>query len=483
MKSISITSSIAVMMGVLTLSSATEAKSGSCPDQTEAKHVLLFSIDGLHQADLAEYIAAKPESTLASLVDSGVEFTNADTSKPSDSFPGLMAQLTGGHPITTGVWYDIWYDRSLYTPGSDCTGAPGTITTFTQLIDIDPKDINGGGSTNVTALPRILKDGKCEPLYPHQYPRVNNLFQVARSHGLVTAWADKHTAAYDIARGTDGQGLTELYVPEIASVPVEVGPTIAYDNLHANAFLNWIKGKDALGEKQIGIPSVFGGNFQAVNVAQKNVGTPSAALSQAIDSVDTSLGKVVDGLKDAGTYKNSVIIISAINGNAPRNMSEIKRVNPAILPAVLGNVSISYTLTHDAGMFFLANQSDTFKAASSAYANADKVHLTTLWAGEGLRIAGFGDPAKDPRVPDIMFQSEPGTLFDIDPAHIAVHGGFNLDDTNVPLIVSSPLLEKQKRTEHVETTQIAPTILCLLGLDPNELEAVQIEGTEVLPIF
>ena len=33
----------------------------------------------------------------------------------------------------------------------------------------------------------------------------------------------------------------------------------------------------------------------------------------------------------------------------------------------------------------------------------------------------------------------------------------------------------------VETTQIAPTVLRLLGLNPNALEAVQEEGTQVLP--
>ncbi len=33
----------------------------------------------------------------------------------------------------------------------------------------------------------------------------------------------------------------------------------------------------------------------------------------------------------------------------------------------------------------------------------------------------------------------------------------------------------------VETTQIAPTILKALGLDPRALQAVRIEGTEVLP--
>ena len=33
----------------------------------------------------------------------------------------------------------------------------------------------------------------------------------------------------------------------------------------------------------------------------------------------------------------------------------------------------------------------------------------------------------------------------------------------------------------VEITQIAPTILQLLGLNPRSLQAVQIEGTRVLP--
>jgi hypothetical protein len=33
----------------------------------------------------------------------------------------------------------------------------------------------------------------------------------------------------------------------------------------------------------------------------------------------------------------------------------------------------------------------------------------------------------------------------------------------------------------VETTQVAPTILKLLGFDPDELDAVRKEGTPVLP--
>jgi len=59
--------------------------------------------------------------------------------------------------------------------------------------------------------------------------------------------------------------------------------------------------------------------------------------------------------------------------------------------------------------------------------------------------------------------------------------GFAHDDTNVMLLVSNPNLHARRITTFVETTQVAPTILKLLGLDPNSLDAVRKEGTPVLP--
>jgi arylsulfatase A-like enzyme len=49
------------------------------------------------------------------------------------------------------------------------------------------------------------------------------------------------------------------------------------------------------------------------------------------------------------------------------------------------------------------------------------------------------------------------------------------------LLVSNPALRAITVTSFVETMQVAPTILTLLGLDPNSLDAVRIEGTPVLP--
>jgi arylsulfatase A-like enzyme len=65
---------------------------------------------------------------------------------------------------------------------------------------------------------------------------------------------------------------------------------------------------------------------------------------------------------------------------------------------------------------------------------------------------------------------------------IAEHGGANPADRDVPIVVYAPgAVQPQRQDESVETTQIAPTILTLLGLDPRALQAVRIEGTEVLP--
>ena len=89
------------------------------------KHVAYFSIDGFHGSDVVKYVAKRPQSTIAQLVSTGFEYTNAFTSAPSDSFPGTINQFTGASPRTTGVWYDDTFDRAFFPPGSDCTGTPG----------------------------------------------------------------------------------------------------------------------------------------------------------------------------------------------------------------------------------------------------------------------------------------------------------------------------------------------------------------------
>ncbi|MFP3589290.1 alkaline phosphatase family protein, partial [Paraburkholderia sp. SIMBA_055] len=83
---------------------------------TEVRHVLLISVDGLHEQDVARCIAANTCPNMALLAKSGVTYTNAYTPGLSDSFPGLAALVTGGLPKSAGLFYDVSYDRTLYAP-------------------------------------------------------------------------------------------------------------------------------------------------------------------------------------------------------------------------------------------------------------------------------------------------------------------------------------------------------------------------------
>ncbi|MFE2285588.1 hypothetical protein ACFXDJ_15640 [Streptomyces sp. NPDC059443] len=64
---------------------------------------------------------------------------------------------------------------------------------------------------------------------------------------------------------------------------------------------------------------------------------------------------------------------------------------------------------------------------------------------------------------------------------IAEHGGSSADDLNVPLVISGASTPRGLRLPvKVETKEIAPTVLSLLGLDPCSLQAVRQEHTRTL---
>jgi arylsulfatase A-like enzyme len=61
------------------------------------------------------------------------------------------------------------------------------------------------------------------------------------------------------------------------------------------------------------------------------------------------------------------------------------------------------------------------------------------------------------------------------------HGGTSKDDVHVGLLVWQAGLAAANVQDNVTTTQVAPTVVKLLGLDPTLLDGVNAEGTPVLP--
>jgi hypothetical protein len=120
---------------------------------------------------------------------------------------------------------------------------------------------------------------------------------------------------------------------------------------------------------------------------------------------------------------------------------------------------------------------DTIEHAIRALYGAS---LQTMFNAPGIPKE-FGGNGGDSRTPDIIVQPNVGVTYTSSSKKQAEHGSFAHDDTNVMLLVSKPGLPAGEITSFVETTQVAPTILQALGLDPGRLDAVRAEGTPVLP--
>jgi len=106
--------------------------------------------------------------------------------------------------------------------------------------------------------------------------------------------------------------------------------------------------------------------------------------------------------------------------------------------------------------------------------------LAQIYAGQQA-AEFFGVPYSDPRYPDVFGRVQVGVVY-TGGSKIAEHGGDNPADRKVPILIYAPgTAHPNMSNQSVETTQVAPTILQLLGLNPNSLQAVDQEGTQVLP--
>lgn len=380
--------SLSVALLILTMS-LTSGANATDHGTHHIKHVLLISVDGMHAVDLKN--CANGISTvdngepycpaMAALRRSGINYLAANTSKPSDSFPGLTAIVTGGSPALTGVYYDVAYSRNYDAPalttGNGLAAGPctpnamptGTTTEYEEGIDIDQTKLNGGapgasltdGGIASIDPRRLVRDPShgCSPVYPWQFVRANSIFSVIHQAGGYTAWSDKHPAYASVASGIGPAALNDFYGPEINSnvigLPGVTTPTgiscatvrdpggdlsawtnsfeniQCYDTLKVDAILNEIDGKDHLGTRTTEVPTIFGMNFQAVSVGQKLIeksngvtggyldaaGTPGPALLDEFKFVDAAIGAFVRELKTRGLYDTTLIVVTAKHGQSP----------------------------------------------------------------------------------------------------------------------------------------------------------------------
>jgi hypothetical protein len=551
------------------------------------KHVLLISVDGMHQSDLDWYIANHPSSTLAKLTRTGSEYTNAATSNPSDSDPGGTALMTGGNPKTTGIYYDVEYSHTTDEPGAACT--PGQAATGGDVIYDSPDDklasvndfinpANGtfpsfdengsifanGVDTNPAAIMKLKNNASsfntatfpvdpatCKNIMPWDYLGDNTIFQVIHNAGLRTAWSDKHAVYMSFnGPGSNGQSIDDYFGPEIDSQAVEPNgvpypqdndwahidaATKQYDGYKVQAILNEIDGLDHSGTTKVGTPAIFGMNFQTVSVAEKIPSTPTTligpdkngnyttsapqaggyqfvngklvpgpVLSSALDYTNAQLGRMVAKIHKDGLSASTTIIITAKHGQSPQNPNELVTIQDG---PIISAINAAWAQTHpsNAKLIVAGTDDDVWQSYLSDNSQAadnfvksylwnhtaqglDVDHnpvtvqhsgLTQIWAGADAAHF-FGVSVNNGHYPDVFGKVQEGVVYS-GPTKLAEHGGMNVGDQHVLMVVNGPNIRAQVNSSAVETTQVAPTILSVLGLNPARLTAVRSEGTRVLP--
>jgi hypothetical protein len=139
----------------------------------------------------------------------------------------------------------------------------------------------------------------------------------------------------------------------------------------------------------------------------------------------------------------------------------------------------------DISLLWLTHSSDAQAAVEVLEDNAAAAGIDRIFSGDSLEKMfdkpGLPATGGDPRTPDVIVQPHVGVVYTGSLKKQSEHGGFAHDDTNVMMLVSNPNIQAKTVTSFVETRQVAPTILKILGLDPNKLDAVRKEGTRVLP--
>ena len=404
---------------------------------------------------------------------------------------------------------------------------------------------NGDGGINSIDPTRLERDpfNNCAPVYPWNFIRANTIFGVIHAARGYTAWSDKHPAYASVSGPGDGTNLDDFYAPEINSTVVALpgittvlglacdpipDPTAdlsawtnsfkniqCYDTLKVNAILNEIDGYNHNRSQKTQVPVIFGMNFQAVSVGQKLIegnvgsggysdgaGTPSSLLLGEIQFVDAAIGQWTAELQKQGLTDSTLVIITAKHGQSPidsQRYTGITSGGPVTTsPSQLIDSCLPASESNAGGQIGPTEDDVSLLWLSSNCTTTSQVQILETQSPATSNIAGIGEiffgqsinqlfnpagipPNGDSRTPDILVTPNIGVTYSGSTKKQAEHGGFAHDDTNVMILVSNPNIPANTLTIPVLTAQVAPTILEALGLNPSSLQAIQQQGTQVLP--
>ncbi len=442
------------------------------PANHPAEHVLIVTVDGMHAVDLANWVGAHPQSALAGLSRRGVSYTNAHVPWP-DGAAGLLALATGGTSISTGILSSEGYDRALSSGGMGCVAGGAEM------------HLDGAGAP----LPRDPQHG-CAEVPVHALVRVNSIFDLVHANGGRTAWADESPAYADLLRGPSGTALDDVFVPpEGSGAKSLIEAARVGDERRVDAVLGWIDG--GIDGRQGAVPRLFGVALMSLDAAQRTArsglrtGTRvEAPLQSAFEQVDGQLGRIVRELRKTGLEDSTWIVVTARHGQAPMADEPLRVVDPARVEGIARSAAhgeLARVTADTVGLVWLKHP-ETAGAVVQAYReNRAALGIGEIYSADKLALI-MNTAEQDTRMPDIVLEPQPGVIW-MRPGgdRPRVHGGFSDEQNHVALLISGRQLTGRVDKTPVPTTQIAPLILRILGMEKTDLNALHREHTPALP--
>jgi hypothetical protein len=414
--------------------------------------VVVLFLDGGHR----EQYTPQNAPTISALAAQGIDYVNAQTGFPSDSVPGIVNPFTGNNVTDTGLPYDTFYDRAY-----------GQVIALKEAPSLPP----GVGFRDLIHEPTV--------------------FNAASAAGLTSAFIAKHTS-YAVLSGptSAGDGVTTLITPEIkVKCPnsLDYKCQEQYDHNNMTALLGLLTGPNP--------PAIAGQYLLAPSAAQKAGGIGSSANADAVKFEDAEVARLVQTLKDNGTWDHTMLIITADHGQSPVNSNPYPNctpnmpsatvpcpfIPPSALQGILNaqGIPVVQITPDDVALIWLKDPSQTAAAvaAFSTPAAMDALAIDRILTHDDLVNLGAA-PAN--RTPDLVLLPKAGFDYDkITQKALASHGGLKPDDQAVPLIVSGGAVQGHGlRNESVQSTQIATTIARVLGLSFPSASAPILPGVQ-----
>jgi predicted AlkP superfamily pyrophosphatase or phosphodiesterase len=364
------------------------------PAQAERTLVILVSIDGFRP----DYLDKGITPVLSQLAADGASGPMRP-SFPSVTFPNHYTLVTGLHPDNHGI-------------------------VGNNMIDAELGSFSLRNKEAVTDR-RWWDDG--EPIWV-----------TAENAGLVTGTMFWPGSEADI-RGVRPTHWTEFD----QSMP---------DNVRVDRVLGWM---DLPQDQRPALTTLY---FDIVDTAGHNHGPDGAATTEAVRSVDASIGRLIEGLQARGLYERTVLVIVSDHGMAATSPDRVTYIDDLIDPEA---VRIVYS-----GAATFLNPVPGREAEVEAGLLGSRPHLECWRKNEIPARFVLGD---HPRVPAIVCASEPGWLLATRARPVTREGGAHGYDNASPemaalFIAHGPGVVKGRRLTGLDSVDVQPLLGRLLRI-------------------